>query len=336
MPANKEALIRYRIINHSLRNRQKFYPSLDELIRACENALGKPVSKRTVQADLEAMRYDEQLGFKAPIVYDPKERGYTYGDPDFSIDNIPLTGEDVEALEFATKILEQFKGIDLFQPLNGAIEKISQSVKLNRHLYPEQEDYIEVERSPGYQGQEFLAPIAKAIREKRILKINYSSFKENESKEHPYLPLILKEYKSRWYTLGFHEKKEKIITFALDRIIGVKETEKFSKANPNFSSKNYFKYSFGITSTAKDEPEDVEIWFSPKQAPYIKSQPIHPSQRTLKENSKGLWVSLKVYPSYELISQILGYGSSAQVKKPKSLVKTIRSEINEILKNYKK
>ncbi len=336
MPANKEALIRYRVINRSLRNKQKPFPSLQELINNCEEALGKPVSRRTVQADMEAMRYDEQLGFNAPIVYVPGEKGYTYGDPNFSIDNIPLNSDDVEALEFATKILNQFKGIELFQPLTGAIEKITQSVKLNRHLFPEQEEYVEVEKAPEYQGQVYLLPLAKAIKEKRILDLEYSSFKRKESRNYFFAPLLLKEYKSRWYVLGYNYQKEKIITFSLDRIEGIRETEKFYKEKLDFDSGKYFKYSFGITSPMENEPEEVKLQFSPKQAPYIKSQPIHHSQKVLKENTKGLLVSLRVFPSYELISQLLSYGADVTVKSPKSLVKTMRSEAKKIEKIYKK
>jgi predicted DNA-binding transcriptional regulator YafY len=336
MPANKEALIRYRVINHSLINKQRSFPSLAELIENCEQALGKPVSKRTIQADMEAMRYDEQLGFKAPIIYNSSNRGYSYGDPEYSIDKIPLTSEDIEALEFATKILDQFKAIDLFKPLTGAIEKISQSVKLNRHLYPEQDDYVEVERSPDYEGQEFLLPLAQAIKENRIVKVEYGSFKSKGSKSHVFAPYLLKEYKSRWYVLGYHEIKKMIITFALDRMKKLEETKEFHKKKKRFDSKKYLAYSFGITSSNDSEPEKVELLFDPKQAPYIRSQPIHSSQKILKDNSRGMLISLDVYPSYELISQILSYGSSVRVKKPKSLVKLLKSRIREIEKIYKK
>ncbi len=335
MPANKDALIRYRVINRSLRNRQKQYPSLEELIQNCEDALEKPVSKRTIQGDMEAMRYDEQLGFNAPIVYISEEKGYAYADPEFSIDKIPLNSEDIEALEFATKLLSQFQGIDLFKPLNGAIEKISQSVKLNRHLFQEDGDYVEVENAPEYGGQEYLLPLAKAIREKRILFLDYKSFKRKEPKEYEFAPYILKEYKNRWYTLGFHYGKDKITTFALDRIDNLTESKRFYKKSKGFDSKKYFKYSFGITSTLNQEPEEIQLLFSSGQAPYIKSQPIHFSQKILKENDKGLLISLKVYASYELISQILSYGSSVVVKKPKSLSNTLQSEIKKIAKIYK-
>ena len=72
MPKNKNALMRYRIIDACLRNKFDF-------MRACEN-LGA-ISLRTVEKDIYDMMYDEELGYNAPIVYSRAEKGYYYDDP---------------------------------------------------------------------------------------------------------------------------------------------------------------------------------------------------------------------------------------------------------------
>lgn len=75
MPANKNALIRYRTIDNCLRNRYRRW-TLDDLVQACCDALydmegiKKGVCARTVQMDMQIMRSDK-LGYNAPIeVYD--------------------------------------------------------------------------------------------------------------------------------------------------------------------------------------------------------------------------------------------------------------------------
>ena len=75
MPANKNALIRYKTIDNCLRNKYRRW-TIDNLVDACSDALydmegiSKGVSLRTVQADLQIMRSDK-LGYNAPIeVYD--------------------------------------------------------------------------------------------------------------------------------------------------------------------------------------------------------------------------------------------------------------------------
>lgn len=70
MPANKNALIRYKTIDNCLRNKYRRW-TIDNLVDACCDALydmegiTKGVSLRTVQADLQIMRSDK-LGYNAP------------------------------------------------------------------------------------------------------------------------------------------------------------------------------------------------------------------------------------------------------------------------------
>lgn len=108
MPANKNALIRYKTIDRCLRNRFRRW-TIDDLTEACSDALYemegimKGVSVRTVQGDLQIMRSDK-LGYNAPIeVYD--RIYYRYAAPDYSISDTPLTEEDCDLLKEAVELL---------------------------------------------------------------------------------------------------------------------------------------------------------------------------------------------------------------------------------------
>ena len=108
MPANKNALIRYKTIDRCLRNKFRRW-TIDDLTEACSDALYemegimKVVSVRTVQGDLQIMRSDK-LGYNAPIeVYD--RIYYRYADPDYSISDTPLTEEDCDLLKEAVELL---------------------------------------------------------------------------------------------------------------------------------------------------------------------------------------------------------------------------------------
>ena len=122
MPANKNALIRYRTIDRCLRNRYRRW-TLEDLVDACSDALyamegiAKGVSVRTVQGDLQIMRSDK-LGYYAPIeVYDNKY--YRYADPDYSITNTPISTEDYNLIANAVKTIEEYRE-------NGDIEKLDE------------------------------------------------------------------------------------------------------------------------------------------------------------------------------------------------------------------
>jgi hypothetical protein len=112
MPANKNALIRYKTIDRCLRNRYRRW-TLDDLVEACSDALydmegiTKGVSTRTVQSDIQIMRSDK-LGYYAPIeVYDNKY--YRYSDPDYSISNTPITTDDYELVVKAIEVINEYK-----------------------------------------------------------------------------------------------------------------------------------------------------------------------------------------------------------------------------------
>ena len=109
MPANKNALIRYKTIDNCLRNRYRRW-TLDDLVEACSEALydmegiKKGVCTRTVQMDIQMMRSDK-LGYNAPIeVYD--RIYYRYADPDYSITEMPLSMEDCKLIKKAIDLLE--------------------------------------------------------------------------------------------------------------------------------------------------------------------------------------------------------------------------------------
>lgn len=111
MPANKNALIRYKTLDRCLRNKYRRW-TLDDLVEACSEALydmegiTKGASVRTVQADIQMMRSDK-LGFNAPIeVYDNKF--YRYENPDYSINNNALSDEDCELLRQAVEMIQHF------------------------------------------------------------------------------------------------------------------------------------------------------------------------------------------------------------------------------------
>lgn len=109
MPANKNALIRYKTIDNCLRNRYRRW-TLDDLVEACSEALydmegiKKGVCTRTVQMDIQMMRSDK-LGYNAPIeVYD--RIYYRYADPGYSITEMPISIEDCKLIKKAIDLLE--------------------------------------------------------------------------------------------------------------------------------------------------------------------------------------------------------------------------------------
>lgn len=332
MPKNKNAFIRYRIIDGALRNKHKRYPTKQDLIDAC-NGLGS-ISARTIDNDIYDMKFDEELAYMAPIEYDRKFRGYYYTDANYSINNLPLKQEDLYALEFACSLLKQFEGIGPVQQFIQSVEKIEDYVNL-RNIYGNDDflQIVETEKSLSQKGNEYLTPLLMSIKEQQSVMIHYKGYGHQDIKTYELHPYVLKEYRNRWYVTGRLPDKNRIQTFALERIRQVIQTSKLFKKDPEFRPNEFFKHSFGI-SVLDFEPQLITLKFNPSEAPYISSQPLHQTQQVVSDTEKEFVITLDVIPSYELKSHILSYGDKVEVISPDDLRKEHIDTLKKALKKY--
>jgi len=328
MPHIKNALIRYRIIDKCIGNKYKPFPSKRDLREACEEALfgsidGGHICDSTIEKDMFAMRLEHD----APIKYSKRDRGYYYEDPDFSINDIPLTEDELSAISFAAKTLMQFRNVDMFQQFGSAIGKIVDRVSVS----DDTGEFIQFEKSMYGEGSEFLTPILESIKQELIITFDYTSFISGEMKPRKVLPLLLKEYSNRWYLISFDLKKNDYITYGLDRMEDVVVTAEHEARPADFNADNYFKYAVGITS-GNTAPELVEFTATSVASKYIDSLPFHSSQKVVKMNESEFTFELKVNVSEELIRSMLAYGGDICVLRPKSLKDEIEKRATAILK----
>lgn len=337
MPINKDALVRYRVINKCLLSKSNKFPSKDELRHACIDALGvNSISNRTIEKDLEDMRYNEELGFHAPIEYNKKMKGYWYTEPDYSIDKIPLKDDDLNALQFAASILSQFSHLSILSDFSGTVSKIMEAVNINRIVSENNKlEFIEFDKADHIPGGPFLETIINAIKSNVCISFEYKKHGSETLKSYIIEPYLLKQFKNIWYVIGREPLSEKIKTFGLDRTISIHATKDSFILPADFDRKKYFRNAFGITSYHA-EPEEVLLSFSKKTADYIKALPLHHSQKLVKENEDSSIFCLTVYPTYDLLMQLLSYGSELKVLKPERLKEDMIKILSSTLDQYSK
>ncbi len=332
MPRNKEALIRYRVINRCLIGGKT--ASKEKLIKACEDTLDiSPLGERTIDGDIHDMRFDNGLGYNAPIKFDKEKGGYYYEDPGYSIDNIPLNEEELESLSFASIILDQFKYLDLFSGFTGTVQKIIDAVNIRRMKKEVPAyDFIDFEKVPFIKGSEFLSKIIEAIRGNTVILLRYQPFYEDK----PYMlhlhPYLLKEYRNRWYVIGLNEEVKEIRTYGFDRIQLIEFTE-MEYIPRDFNASDYFKNTVGVISLHGNPPEII-IEVQKPQAAYLMTQALHESQKLLEEDEEKAIFSFRVHPTYEFKVLILGLGNDVKVIRPKSLRDDITRTMRLALRQY--
>jgi len=329
MPHIKNALIRYRIIDKCIRNQYKPFPSKRDLREACEESLfgstgGAHICDSTIENDMYAMKMEHD----APIKYSKLEKGYFYEDKDFTLNDIPLTDNDMEAISFAAHTLMQFKDVDLFRQFGSAIDKIVDHLAVSQDQDSQQ--FVQFEATIADGGNEYLTSILEAIKLKRLIQFEYASFVTGELKLRKVTPLLLKQYRNRWYLISFDDSKNDYITYALDRIEGLEILKETVSQPIDFDPDNYFKHAVGITS-GNTAPTDVRLKVSLVAAKYLDSLPIHASQKVVEMNQDHFIFCLKVNISEELIREIMSYGGDIAVIEPLELKEEVQRRANRFL-----
>jgi hypothetical protein len=335
MSINKLALIRYKTIDNCLQNRFRKW-TLEDLVEACSEALyeyegiTKGVSLRTVQLDIQNMRSDK-LGYNAPIVVKDK-KFYTYGEKNYSITNTPITSQDLGTLDEVVDILRQFKGFGYFKDLDEMVTRLEDKVIKQKNRG---KSYIEFERNDLLKGLEFIDPLHRFIIEKKVVEVQYKSFKAREVQAIPFHPYLLKEFRNRWFLAGRSDKNEGIVVLALDRIEGIKELSgvRFKKSHIDLT--DFYKDVIGVTKHERDQADLVVFRVDRKNAPYVKTKPLHSSQLFLKQEGDWFIFSIEVVLNFELEKELLSFGETLQVLGPRRLRGRMRSRIKLAAELYK-
>ncbi len=328
MPVNLDALLRFHTIDKCLQNRYRKW-TLPDLIEACSETLEKNVSKRSIQNDIQKMR-GADLGYNAPIVC--KNGLYSYEDPNYSIKNATLTARDIQSIALASKILGQYKGFEL----HGELKEISNKLesKKQRDTFVQTEHIIDFEQVHEITGKEYLQPVLQAIWNKEVLCIEYKRFDTLQINKHIIHPYLLKEYRSRWYLLGLNQKHQLITTYALDRIISLKQDYSYDYIeNTTFDPKVYFKNTIGITYTG-GSPIQITLFVEKDFVPYLHSQPLHNTQKLLEETERGAYFQLEVVNNPEFRTLVLGYSDVISIVEPADLKSDFTNTLKEAQSRY--
>lgn len=338
MPANKNALLRYKTIDNCLRNRQRRW-TLQDLVDACSDALydfegiRKGISTRSVQLDIQMMRSDK-LGYNAPIeVYDRKY--YRYADPNFSITELPMSQNDYDKLAEAVDMLRQYSDFDAFAELSDVIGRLQDTLAIAKN---KRAPIVDFERNTNLQGLKYLNPLYNYIANKQTIRITYQPFNAPKPKYWFVWPYLLKEYRNRWFLFCTKTTDHNLFNLALDRMKEIVPANDIPfEQDKHFNPATFFDDVIGVTKTRKTPLETVRFIANSEQAPYIETKPVHSSQMVLERNEDEGTVlfQCKVVLNFEFYALMLSYGPGVKIISPKFAVKTMRKMLNEAAAQYK-
>jgi len=334
MSINKNALLRYQVLDRCFRNPGRKY-FWQDLLKEINNALVEyngpesKIKRRQLFDDIKFMESDQ--GWSIPLGREKEGRKvyYRYKDTNFSISNEPLNESEVNQIEAAISVLSRFSGAPQFEWVQELIPVLQDRLGLKETS----KEVISIESNIDLKGLGNLTVFYEAIINEQVLDVHYQDFKSDKPFKLTFHPYYLKQYNTRWFVFGLNEELD-IPTWnlALDRVASIQQTQKsYTQCNIDWDS--HFYDIIGVTKKPDEKLQDVILEFSKDSAPYVRTKPLHPSQKTEQKGDK-LLVTIQVIPNYELESLILSFGENVKVIEPIILREKIIKHIKSSSENY--
>lgn len=327
MPVNKNAYLRYQILDQCFSNKHRKF-SFDDLVDFVSDKLGYNISPRQIRDDIANLRIGP---YYAPIEatrYDGKKCYYHYSYSDFSIFKNELTTEELTNLRSTIKMLNRYRGI----PANAWLEEVISNLEYRFGVKANSENLISFEQNDMLKGLEHLSGLIDVTINHQTIELSYKSYGKDKRQIMVY-PYYIKQYNGRWFLFGMNAIKNRIESYALDRIEEYDVSDKPFVKNESVDFSTFFDDVIGVSVPYNKDivTEEVVLRFSEKRFPYVVSKPIHHTQKVLDE---PYTISIKVKPNRELSQQIFSFIPDVEVVSPEWLRNEIRDKIQENLKKY--
>ena len=208
-------------------------------------------------------------------------------------------------------------------------------------------DRVMYEEIPS--GNEYLLKILGAMKKDNVIRISYQDFYDTAPHEIDLEPYCVRVFRQRWYVIGvmrnipdWEEASEmtnqgNIRRYALDRIKYLEVTDETFKMPVHFSAESYFANAFGIiVEPEKYKVERIRLKVTDinHRRQYIRSLPLHDSQREVERYDDYSIFELQVMPAYDFIQQILAMSNEVEVLSPENVREEIARWVKEIAKLY--
>lgn len=292
-----ESLIRYMLTIDRLERSKRAVPT-QELLNYVNDELEKRafrhVTLRTLQRDF--IDIDLQFGYKI------KNNGYGY------------TIEQSSGY-LKHRFDEMLLDFDLLSSINS-------NAQLQRYVLAEHHRPI---------GSQLMFPLITAIRESCVIEFDYVLYRRDCEIIHKQVaPYFLKESNQRWYLLAKDEGTLK--SFGIDRIRDLQHIDRKFVRDESIDVDALFRDCYGIWNDPQMPIEDIELCYDALDGRFIKSVPLHHSQRILVDNDNEFRISLRLRITNDFVMELLSRSRSLTVIHPHSLRERIRKVYEEALK----
>lgn len=191
---------------------------------------------------------------------------------------------------------------------------------------------IILESAPS--GEEFLEPVISAIKKNHRLRMGYQKF-DAEGYVKTICPYVLKRFEQRWYLLALNDQNQMRIYAFDNRMTMMEMTDETFDMPQDFSPEEYFAEYFGVY-TADIPLAHVVVRAYDWTPNYLRSLPLHHSQRELQSGDHYTDFSFDIRPTDDFLHELARHVDGIEVLEPTDVRDRIVEMLENTLKWYKK
>ena len=294
------------------------------------------VSPATFKRDLEYLR----SRLNVPIDWDRELQAYQI-DPESlakGLSELPglwFSAEEAHALLTMYQLLSQLEpGLleSQIAPLRERLEKL-----IDQRQSASSGDVLKRVKviAMGARGvpAKYFSVMARALLERKQLRISYYSRERDESGERTLSPQRLTHYRDNWYLDAWCHDRKGLRSFAVDAVRDAHILETAAREVPDKDLDRELASSYGIFAGVPTQV--AKLKFSAERARWVSRESWHPDQKSSRDGQGRYLLDIPYHDDRELLMDILRHGGEVEVLGPAALRKRHRQQLEQALAQYK-
>lgn len=184
-------------------------------------------------------------------------------------------------------------------------------------------------------GVENVYTVLEAIDQQKGLECDYYSFNRKTLKNQTLIPYFLKTWERRWYLVAEPlNEHHGLAIYALERMENVELTKTVMLPSNEITPAEYFNGSYGVNHSDNQRPETVRVKVYDTQVDYVRSVPIHESQKEIETTPAWSIFEYSIVPCFNLYQQLLWHREKLEILEPAHVREEMKEAIKKMLELY--
>ena len=166
------------------------------------------------------------------------------------------------------------------------------------------------------------------------MRFNYTSYYSPELQDWELVPAFLRVFEGRWYLIAEYLNRQRVKTFALERISRLQIGETQAEPSPELLPEEYYAGCYGIIREAEKRPRLIRLWADRQQRCYLRAQPLHESQAEIETEEGHSVFTYYLRPSFDFYQRILWMREKVELLGPEEVRREMADMVHRLSVKY--